>query len=395
MNIGINGYYLSTPYSGIGQYTANLLNALSKIDMQNTYYVFSPKEVEWNFPQNFKLIIVNPIPIFTNSFLNRFLWEEFQLGWAINKYNIEVFHALYQSLPRGIGKIGNVVTIHDAIPWRFPAERRKISYRIYSDIRKNLVMKRAKKVITISETSKIDFAPIYKIKPETIEVTYESVEPAFSKSPTESEVKDFRKRYKIDNEFILYIGGLKRHKNLRMLIKSFDILVKEHGYSGNLFILGAIRKTMAISPHIYYKVADLETYAELKNIRDKVKFIGFVSKKDMSIFMHLTKCLVSISLYEGFGLPALEAMTSGTPAVLSNLGAYPEIADGAALFVYPYGPHRIAEALNKVVTNQKLHNTLIKKGFERAKFFDRIKIAKRILEIYKELYDDYRINFQP
>lgn len=395
MNIGINGYYLSTPYSGIGQYTINLLNALSKVDSNNSYYVFSPKQVEWNFPQKFKLIIVKPMPIFTNSFLNRFIWEEFQLGWAVKNCKVEVFHALYQSLPRGIDKIGNVVTIHDAIPWRFPAERRKISYRIYSDIRKELVMKRAKKVTTISETSKIDFAPIYKIKPETIEVTYESVEPIFSKSPTESEIKDFKKRHKIDNEFILYIGGLKRHKNLRMLIKSFDILVKEHGFSGNLYILGAIRNTMPISPHIYYKVADLETYARLKNIRDRVKFIGFVSKEDMSIFMHLAKCFVSISLYEGFGLPALEAMTSGTPSVISNLGAYPEIANGASLFVYPYGPHRIAEALNKVVTDKRLRDNLIKKGLERAKFFDRIKIAKRILEIYKELYDDYKIKFQP
>jgi glycosyltransferase involved in cell wall biosynthesis len=88
-------------------------------------------------------------------------------------------------------------------------------------------------------------------------------------------------------------------------------------------------------------------------------------------------------------------MTSGCPSVLSNLAAYPEVAKGAALFVYPYGPHRIADALNKVMTDKKIREQLIKNGYNRAKFFDRIKIARRVLQIYKEVYDDYKINYQP
>lgn len=395
MRIGINGYYLTTQYTGIGQYTINLLHALAELDNKNIYYIFSPEDIKWNFPENFRLKVIRPFPLFPNTFFNRFIWEEYQLGHAIKKYKIEVFHAMYQSLPQGSNKIGNVVTIHDAIPWKFPFERKQLSYRWYSDIRKNLVSKRAKKIITVSETSKLDLAPIYEIKPETIEVTYESIDPIFWKKPTKQEINEFKKNFKILNEFILYTGGLKRHKNLRMLIKSFAILVKEYGYKGNLYILGAIRKTMAVSPFIYYQIEDLEKYAKLKEIGDRVKFIGLVSRKEMSLFMHLAQCFISISLYEGFGLPAIEAITSGCPSVLSNLGAYPEIADGAALFVYPYGPHRIAEALNKVLTDKNLRESLIKKAYKRAKFFDRIKIAKRVIEIYNEIYDDYKINYQP
>lgn len=395
MRIGVNGFYLSTPYSGIGQYTINLIHALSEIDKENKYYVFSPREVTWELPPNFRLKVIKPLPLLPKTFLNRFFWEEFQLGKAIKDYRIEVFHGMYQSLPRNAEKIGNVVTIHDAIPWRFPFERKQLTYRFYSDIRKNLVRKRAKKVVTVSETSKLDFAPVYGIKPEDIEVTYESVDPVFEEKPTLAETEDFKKRYKINADFILYTGGLKRHKNLRMLIKTFDILIKDYKFTGDLFILGAIRNTMAISPYIYYKSGDLENYAKLKRIGNKVRLIGFISRKDMSLFMHLTACFVSISLYEGFGLPVLEAMTSGTPSVVSNLGAYPEIAHGAALLVYPYGPHRIAEALNTALKQKEIREKLIKKGKERAKFFDRIKIAKRALEIYKEVYDDYKISFQP
>ena len=101
MRIGINGYYLNTLYAGIGQYTINLLRSLSEIDKENKYYIFTPTDVEWDFPHNFKLKVIKPLPIFPKTFLNRFLWEEFQLGWEIKKNKIDVFHGLYQSLPRG------------------------------------------------------------------------------------------------------------------------------------------------------------------------------------------------------------------------------------------------------------------------------------------------------
>lgn len=395
MRIGINGYYLSTQFAGIGQYTVNLLRNLAELDKENKYYIFSPVEVDWDFPENFKLKVISPLPFFPRTFINRFIWEEYQLSAAINKYKIQVFHGLYQSLPRGVEKIGNIVTIHDAIPWRFPFERKQASYRWYSDLRKKLVTRRAKKVITISETSLLDFASIYEIKPETIEVTYESVDPIFSKHPSRDELSRFKKENEITRDFILYTGGLKRHKNLRMLIKSFAIFVHEHGYKGDLYILGVIRKTMAVSPYLYYQIKDLEKYAKLKKVEDRIRFVGFVSRKDMSLYMHAAKCFISLSLYEGFGLPAIEAMTAGCPSVLSNLGAYPEIADNAAILVYPYGPHRIADALDKVITDKKVREDLIRKGLARAKFFDPLKIAKRVLEIYNEEYDDYKINYQP
>ena len=395
MRIGINGYYLTTPSSGIGQYSSNLLHALGEIDHKNTYYVFCPRPITWDLPENFKLKVIYPMPFFKGSFLNRFYWEEYQLAQEIKEFKIDVFHGLYQSLPLGSEKIANVVTIHDAIPWRFIFERKQLSYRWYSDFRKKKVTQRAKKIITISETSKLDFASVYKIKPETIEVTYESVNPIFLAKPKPIVITDFKKKYQINKDFILYVGGLKRHKNLRMLIKSFTILVNEYNFPGDLYILGSIRKTMAISSYIYYREKDLHRYAELKKIADRVKFVGFVSQEEMALFFHLAKGFVSISLYEGFGLPALEAMTAGCPAVLSHLGAYPEIAQDAALFVYPYGPHRIAEALNQVMTDTQTRETVIINGIKRAQFFDRKKIAKRMLEIYQEVYDDYQVNYQP
>lgn len=198
MKIGLNGYYFSALYSGIGQYTINLIKSLAEIAGNNNnykFYIFTPIKFDINLPNNFNIKIIPPISLFSKSFLNRFIWEEYQLGLAIKKYKIDVFHGLYQSLPKNSEKIANVVTIHDAIPWKFPFERKQFSYRLYSDIRKNLVKKRAKKIITVSETSKLDFAPIYEIKPETIEVTYQSIDPIFWEKPSKTEVQKFKDKY--------------------------------------------------------------------------------------------------------------------------------------------------------------------------------------------------------
>lgn len=395
MHIGVNGYYLTTPNSGVGQYSNNLLHALAKIDKENTYFVFCPKPIDWNLPENFKLKVIYPMPFFKGSFLNRFYWEEYQLGQEINEFKIQVFHGLYQSLPKGAEKIGNVVTIHDAIPWRFPFERKQFSYRWYSDTKRNLVRNRAKKVITISKTTLIDFASIYGIKPETIEVTYQGVDPLYFKTPDRAQALAFRKKYNLKRNYILYTGGLKRHKNLRMLIKSFTILVNEHKFKGDLCIVGSMRNNMPVSSPLYYSTSDLEKYARLKKVSDQIKFIGFVPQKDMGLFYHQAECFISLSLYEGFGLPVVEAMTSGCPVVASDLGAYPEICGGAAVLVYPYGAHSIARHLNEIITNPNLKQELISKGKDRSKFFNPINIAKRVLEVYKEEFDDYKNKFQP
>jgi len=395
MRIGINGLYLSTPYSGIGQYTINLLRALSEIDHKNKYFIFTNAKIEFEFPANFRIIRIDPIPLFPKSFLSRFIWEEYQLGNAIKKYKLDIFHGLYQSLPRGVEKIGSIVTIHDAIPWRFPAERKQLAYRWYSDIRKSLLTKRAKKVVSISETTKMDLAPIYGMKPETIEVTYEPVDDIFFTQPTQKEIIECRKKFELPQKYILYSGGLKRHKNLRILIKSFSILSKTYKYPGHLLILGAVRNTMAVSKAIYYKPEDLMTYAKLMKVGDKVHIVGFVSRSEMSTLLHQSEAFVSLSLYEGFGLPALEAVTAGVPSVLSKIGAFEEVIKGAGIYVYPYGAHRIAEKLNSVLNDKNVQTELKHQAKMRAAFFDQYAIAQRVLEIYQEVYDDCVTSFEP
>jgi len=389
MRIGINGYYLSVNYSGIGQYTYNLLQALSEIDKQNKYYIFTYYDTDLDFGKNFKFIKI-PMPL-PGTFLGRLFWEQILIGKALMDYKIAIYHSLYQSLPFLAKKIPSIVTIHDAIPWRFPFQRQQFSYRLYSDISKKSCL-RASKYITVSETTKLDFAPVYEIKPELIEVTYESINKTFQRSFTKQETQAFKNKYKIDRKYILYVGGLKRHKNLRVLIKAFSFFKKLYDKKDeyDLFLLGDIRRNMAISPYIYYRVEDLEKYAAAKKIKKHVRFFGKQTFEDLTHFYRNSSCFVSLSLYEGFGLPALEAITAKTPCVLSNLGAFKEIINGAAIYVYPYGSHRIADAMHQVLTDMKLKEKLKFHSARIIQRYDRTKIAKRILEIYEEVYDDLK-----
>jgi len=393
MRIGINGYYLSVNFSGIGQYTHNLLEALAEIDKKNKYYVFTYFDTNVNFGSNFHIVKI-PMP-FSGSFWGRLFWEQKLIGDYLIKYKIDVYHSLYQTLPLISKKIPSVVTIHDAIPWRFPFQRKQFSYRLYSDISK-VSCKRATKFITVSETTKLDFAPVYEIKPELIEVTYESINKIFLNRPSSQQNQAFLEKYNLKRKYILYVGGIKRHKNLRMLIKSFALFKQNYDEKDeyDLIVLGDIRRNMAVSHYIYYRVEDLEKYVAAKKLKKYVKFFGKQSFEDMALFYRNASLFISLSLYEGFGLPALEAISVGIPSVLSNLGAFKEIIQNAAVYVYPYGAHRISLAMHNIFSSSDVRAQLKRNAPIVASRYDRLKIAKRILEIYEEVHDDYKFKEQ-
>jgi glycosyltransferase involved in cell wall biosynthesis len=327
----------------------------------------------------------------SGSFLGRIIWEQYMLGDYLKKYKIDVYHSLYQTLPFASKKIPSVVTIHDAIPWRFPFQRKQFSYRLYSDISK-VSCKRASKFVTVSETTKVDFAPIYEIKPELIEVTYESINKIFKNKITKTENEAFVKKNEIKRKYILYVGGLKRHKNIRMLIKAFTLFKEAYDKKDeyDLYILGDIRRNMAISPYIYYRVEDLEKYVAAKKIKKYVRFFGKQSFEDLALFYKNAAVFISLSLYEGFGLPALEAISVGVPTILSNLGSFKEIIQDAGVYVYPYGAHRISDALNLVLTDNSVRKSLKENSVKVIPKYDRLHIARRMIEIYEEEYDDFK-----
>lgn len=386
MRIGLNARYLTVPYAGIGQYTLNLIKSLAEIDSENEYFLFVPWPVEYKFGPNFTIVDVRELKILGRDFAGRLLWEQYQLGRAIKRYKLDIYHSLYQTMPFGSQRIPSIVTIHDAIPWHFPFQREDLWYRWYSDISRWSCHK-AQTVFAVSESAKADISLVYGLRPENIVVTYQTIGKKFSRSDSQLPGKRaLLKRWGIDKPFLLYVGGFKRHKNLRFMLKAFAKAVHEYDLDLDLVIPGTIRSHSGIASHIYFDAAGLQRYAKDKKISQRVRMIGYVSQEELVVLYRAARAFISLSLYEGFGLPVLEAMASATPVIASNTYAYPEIVGDAGVLVHPYGANRIAQAIYDVMKDDQLRKTLIHRGKRRLVFFERAKIAREVLERYTQEY---------
>lgn len=393
LTIGINGYYLQNLPSGIGQYTHNMLRGLATLDKNNQYLIFVPfnaRTINQNIklPKNFKVIQTGNDDLFKNSYVFRTCWEQWILPLALRKHGVGVYHSPYQSIPIfGMRKIKSMVTIHDAIPWFFDFQRRDRQHRIYSAISK-YSCRRANKKITISESAKLDIIPVYKFRQEMIEVVREAVSPIFHNVPSPHQIRSTLKKYGITQPYMLSSGGVKRHKNLRILIKSFAAFVDKHGDDTELVILGSARRNTTAAESIYYSVEALRGYAKGKKVAKKVRFLGKVSEAELLHLYHGASMLVTLSLREGFGLPVLEAMTCGIPVIASKIPAHYEIAGRAAIFVNPFGSNEISSKMKLLTENKEVRKKLVRRGKERAAEFDLEDFASRIHDIYEELYSD-------
>jgi glycosyltransferase involved in cell wall biosynthesis len=235
--------------------------------------------------------------------------------------------------------------------------------------------RRATRVLTVSESSKRDILRFVDIKPEKIDVIYNAYDERFIVEPNEDDVVRVRERYQLHDEFVLYAGGVKPHKNLERLIQAFDLVRKMGLDHLKLVLIGD----------------DISRYSALRRavhrhqLHNYVRFLGYMPEETLAVMYRLAGVFVFPSLYEGFGLPPLEAMASGTPVVTSNVSSLPEVAGDAAVLVDPYDPHAIAEGIYRVLTDEQLRRDLRVRGAARARQFSWATSVGRVRQIYQEV----------
>ena len=211
----------------------------------------------------------------------------------------------------------------------------------------------------VSEQSKRDILKFFNVPPEKIVVTPNAIDDRFSAPPSEEHVVNTRERYQLSHSYLLYVGNIKPHKNLERLIEAFH-LVRSQGRSElELIIIGD-----EIS-----KLQSLRRAVHRYDIHRYVRFLGYVPDKTLAVLYRLASVFVFPSLYEGFGLPPLEAMASGTPVVTSNVSSLPEVVGDAAVLVDPYSAESIADGILTVLRSTHLRGELSKRGLERVKAF--------------------------
>jgi glycosyltransferase involved in cell wall biosynthesis len=354
---------------GIGTYIRNLLRQLARLDRDSEFVVLcqpDDHEAIASLGGNFR-----PLP---ETARNYSIAEQLRVPLALKRERVTLFHAPHYVLPPLV-RCRSVVTIHDCIHLMFPQYLPNRLALTYARTSIRLAAKRATRVLTVSESSKRDILRFVDLPPEKIDVIYNAFDERFGVEPREEDVVRVRERYQLHDEFVLYAGNVKPHKNLERLITAFH-LVRQRGLDHlKLVLIGD----------------DISRYAALRRavhryqLHQYVRFLGYLPEETLAVMYRLSGVFVFPSLYEGFGLPPLEAMASGTPVVTSNVSSLPEVAGDAAMLVDPYDPGALADAMVRVLTDESLRKDLRRRGLERARQFSWEQSVARIRRIYDEI----------
>ena len=358
---------------GIGTYVRNLLRQLARQD-KTTEYVLICREIDLDLASelgpNFRTVKEK-----AGAYSIR---EQLAVPLDLRRERAALFHAPHYVLPP-LTPCRSVVTIHDCIHLRFP---QYLPSRIgYAYARASLwtATHRAARVITVSEASKRDILRYFRVPESRIDVIYNAIDDRFWEAPTPDAMERVRQRYQLTAPFILYAGNIKPHKNLERLIEAFHLLRQDESLRDvQLLIIGD-----EIS-----KYQMLRRAVHRHQLHKHVRFFGFVTDETLAALYRLADVFVFPSLYEGFGLPPLEAMASGTPVVTSNVSSLPEVVGDAALMIDPYEPQAIADAIRRVLVEPELRATLRTRGLARAREFSWERSIRRVRQIYDEVLAD-------
>jgi glycosyltransferase involved in cell wall biosynthesis len=351
---------------GIGTYIRNLLRQLARIDAETEYVLLCRREdrpILATLGRNFR-----PVP---ESAGNYSIAEQVRIPLALRRERVTLFHAPHYVLPRLV-RCRSVVTIHDVIHLMFPQYFPGKVAQTYARTSIRNASRKAVRVMTVSESSKRDILRFVDIPAEKIDVIPNAYDERFGIEPREEDVLRVRERFQLHDEFVLYVGNVKPHKNVERLIEAFH-LVRNRGLDHlKLVIIGdEISKYTALRRAVHRH-----------QLHQYVRFLGYLPEETLAVMYRLAGVFVFPSLYEGFGLPPLEAMASGTPVVTSNVSSLPEVTGDAAVLVDPYDSSAIADGVYKVLTDEQLRREMRKKGVERAKQFSWGTAVRRIHQIY-------------
>ena len=352
---------------GIGTYIRNLLRHLSRIDRENEYVLLcqdSDMGVARTLGENFRAVL--------EPAANYSVKEQFHIPLVWMREKPDVFHAPHYVLPVAV-RSRSVVTIHDCIHLMFPQYLPNRAAYAYARGAMWSAAKRSDRILTVSEASKRDILHFFNVPPEKIAVVYNGIDERFWIQPSTEEIARVRERFQLDHGFVLYAGTIKPHKNLVRLIEAFAVLRKGEFEELKLLIIGD-----EIS-----KLPALRRAVHIHKLHKHVRFLGFLPDETLAALYRLAAVFVFPSLYEGFGLPPLEAMASGTPVVTSNVSSLPEVAGDAAILVDPYDVNSIVDGVRRVLTDPVIADELRKKGLTRARDFSWERSVARTHDIYR------------
>lgn len=409
MKIGINASFLRKPGTGIGQVTAHFLRKLAGFQIadfksQNgelpkfILYCEEVPKLDFELPENFEVKSFLPRWWKRDDVPRKWLWER-ELAKRAAKDKCDALLSLYQSAtdfhamcliphahtPR------HVMVVHDIIPAFFPEYLAKLSQRLHFRAIERAIT-RADRIVSVSEATKSDLLWHFSVSAKDIAVAYPDAGAQFARIPSEKEVKQVLEKYGLEPGYIYHGGGLEVRKNAEGLLEAYAKLIGKdtrNKAQGTSTFQGSSSKAQVIPPlvisgKIHAKsnklATDVEGLVKKFGLGEKVKLLGFVPDEDLPALYRGAILFAYPSLYEGFGLPVLEAMRMGTPVLSSDTSSLPEVGGDAVLYCDPKSDASIAAGIERLLGDAPLRETLSRKGMERSGAFSYDAFTRSILK---------------
>ncbi len=381
MKIGIDiRTLMDAQYSGIPEYTLNLVKEILKLDKKNSYKLFynSYKDVSKNIPK-FKGNNVEIVGVrYPNKIFN-YAMQKITHEPKIDKLlGVDAFlmpHINFIALSFGCKSI---LTIHDLSFLRYPEffSFRKNFWHKMINVKK--LISDFDQIIAVSENTKQDIIELCQASSEKVKVIYSGIDRQYRKINNDNNnFARVKEKYNLPKKFILYLGTLEPRKNVEGVIQAYDKLrMKNKGLAEVKLIIAGGKG---------WKSKNIFKVWQESKYKNDIQFLGYIDSVDKVYLYNLAALFIFPSFYEGFGFPPLEAMACGAPVVISFASSLPEVAGEAAIMADPYNITDIANAMEQVLTNHGLQNDLIKKGLAQARRFSWEKTAKEYLEVFRGL----------
>ena len=361
---------------GIGTYIRNVVRTLARLDRDSTYFLIGMPEKVAEFgslPANFQAV---PLAAADNTLRG---YVDFRA--IVRRLQCDVVHIPHLFwMPRALG-CPYVLTVHDLLEHMYGSKE-------FSSVRRSVhfyltrrVLRGAARVLAVSQFTRNEIQKLLAIPDDRIEVVYNAIDERFLHGHAgDADRELIAQRYQVNYPFLLYAGAIRPHKNVVRIIEAFSALKSELAKENQFRDLKLIIIGDDLSSH-----PRLRRTVISGGVQNDVRFLGFVPIEVLRIFYDVAKIFVFPSLYEGFGLPPLEAMAHGTPVVTSNTSSLPEVAGNAALLVNPENVFEIRRALQRALLDTEVRESMKQRGYEQAQRFSWTTSVSRILEIYREV----------
>jgi glycosyltransferase involved in cell wall biosynthesis len=369
MKIGFDGKRIIQNFTGLGNYSRFIIDILAEYYPSNQYSIFAPSH-----PKN-KLSFLKSASLsfhYPKKQLLKTFWRSFGIVKDLKNEKIDIFHGLSNEIPFGLQKanIASVVTIHDLIFYRYPHYYPWFDRKIY-EFKVRYACKQADKIIAVSEQTKRDLIHFLGVEDSKIEVIYQNCNSQFNIQLSEDEKYKIKNAYQLPTEYLLNVGSIETRKNALLIVKA----LKEIDSNIHLVIIG---KDTPYSQ-------SLKDYIEVNGLKNRVHFLKNVLFCDLPGIYQQAKIFIYPSEFEGFGIPIVEALSSGVPVIAAKGSCLEEAGGIGSIYIDPKNHIELADQIKIVLSDKELRENMVRLGFEHIKKFTNQNIAEKLIKLYQKI----------